>query len=181
MNVFILNTGRCGSTTFIQACGHIENYSAAHESNIHKISEGRLSYGKNHIEADNRLSWMLGRLDRTYGNDAYYVHLRRDRESTARSFAGRMDYGIMKAYREGVLLGGMAHQTDYMIAMDYVETVEANIALFLENKSNKMDFSLAHARRDFQKFWRNIHAKGDLASALLEWRVCYNASESDSP
>ena len=32
MNVFILNTGRCGSRTFARACAHITNYTSAHES-----------------------------------------------------------------------------------------------------------------------------------------------------
>ncbi|MEJ1383421.1 MAG: hypothetical protein RPV21_03475, partial [Candidatus Sedimenticola sp. (ex Thyasira tokunagai)] len=67
MNIFILNTGRCGSTTFIEACRHITNYSAAHESRIQLIGDRRLAYPQNHIEADNRLSWLLGRLEHTYG------------------------------------------------------------------------------------------------------------------
>ena len=33
-NVFVLCTGRCGSTTFTQACQHIQNYTASHESKI---------------------------------------------------------------------------------------------------------------------------------------------------
>lgn len=178
MNIFILNTGRCGSTTFIQACRYISNYSSGHESNISRIGEQRLAYGKNHIEADNRLSWLLGRLDRRYGDDAYYVHLHRNNKQTAHSFAKRTDFGIMKAYREGILLGGEAQQTAHAIARDYIETVEANIALFLRDKNHKMDFSLEHARRDFRVFWKHIQAEGDLESALLEWQVNHNASDS---
>ncbi|MEW8461604.1 MAG: hypothetical protein AB2653_14955 [Candidatus Thiodiazotropha endolucinida] len=78
MNIFILNAGRCGSTTFVQACQHISNYSAAHESRSTLTGKQRLSYPDNHIEADNRLCWLLGRLEREYGNDAYYVHLTRN-------------------------------------------------------------------------------------------------------
>lgn len=78
MNVFVLSTGRCGSTTFVKACEHITNFSAAHESRTGLLGAARLDYAGNHIEADNRLSWLLGRLDRTYGNAAFYVHLRRD-------------------------------------------------------------------------------------------------------
>ena len=65
MNVFVLNTGRCGSVTFIEACRHIHHYSAAHESRATYIGEQRLAYAANHIEADNRLCWFLGRLDKT--------------------------------------------------------------------------------------------------------------------
>jgi len=176
MNVFVLNTGRCGSTTFVQACRHISNYSAGHESNIHCVGVERLAYPSCHIEVDNRLSWLLGRLDREYGNRAYYVHLHRDRESTARSFEKRTNYGIMKAYREGILLGGLEQHSPYVTALDYIDTVENNIALFLKDKSNKMNFRLEHVDTDFPRFWRNIGAKGDLEAALLEWKTSHNAS-----
>ena len=67
MNVFILNSGRCGSTTWIRACTHIDNFSAGHETRSHLSGDARLDYPDRHIEADNRLSWLLGRLDRQYG------------------------------------------------------------------------------------------------------------------
>src|SRR5262245_39334592 len=102
MNVFILNTGRCGSTTIIKACSYITNYTAAHESRTGLVGPDRLDYPPNHIEADNRLSWFLGRLERTYGNDAFYVHLKRQDAATARSFAQRYQYGIIKAYRDAI-------------------------------------------------------------------------------
>ena len=85
MNVFVLSTGRCGSTTFIKACSHITNYSSAHESLSTRTGKQRLNYPENHIEADNRLSWLLGRLDNTYGDDAFYVHLNRNIEDTIAS------------------------------------------------------------------------------------------------
>jgi len=176
MNIFILNTGRCGSTTFIQACRHIVNFTSGHESRSRMIGPERLSYPDRHIEADNRLSWFLGRLDRAYGSDAYYVHLGRERKATAASFARREGFGIMKAYREGILLEGKTDQTALDIAHDYIDTVEANIALFLRDKPNQMTFSLEQAREDFSVFWRWIGAEGDLEQALLEWGSRYNAS-----
>lgn len=64
-NVFVLCTGRCGSTTlFAQACQHIENYTASHESKIFLLGDKRLEYSQNHIEVDNRLSWFLGSLEK---------------------------------------------------------------------------------------------------------------------
>lgn len=76
MNIFVLNTGRCGSTTLIKACRHITNYSEAHESRCAMLGRERLNYPPNHIEADKRLVWLLGRLDKEYGDDALYVHLK---------------------------------------------------------------------------------------------------------
>ncbi len=176
MNVFVLNSGRCGSTTFIQACSHIDNFSAGHETRIHLVGPERLAYPERHIEADNRLSWCLGRLDRAYGADAYYVHLGREREAAAASFAKRAGFGIMKAYREGILLEGEAGQTDLDVAFDYLDTVEANIALFLKDKPNRMAFGLESAAADFRTFWHWIGATGDLERALAEGETRYNAS-----
>ena len=176
MNVFILNAGRCGSMTFIAACRHINNYTAAHESLTRCIGGQRLAYPPNHIEADNRLSWFLGRLDRAYGDDAFYVHLRRDRDRSAGSFARREQFGIMKAYKEGILLGEKAQWPARELATDYLETVEANIRLFLKDKSRKMDFTLEEATTNFPGFWERIGAEGDLDRALWEWEISYNAS-----
>jgi len=176
MNVFVLNSGRCGSTTFIEACRHIRNYSAGHETRLRLIGPQRLAYPARHIEADNRLSWLLGRLDQAYGANAFYVHLTRARAPTAASFARRADFGIMQAYREGMLLGGEPHQSAEALALDYLDTVAANIECFLRDKPARMDFRLEHAEADFRLFWQAIGAEGDLDAALAEWGVRYNAS-----
>ncbi len=176
MNVFILNTGRCGSSTFIKACEHITNFSAAHESLSTKLGEKRFAYSDNHIEADNRLSWFLGRLDEKYGNNAFYVHLTRTKSEVISSFNKRENFGIMKAYKEGILLGGEESQSIDSIAEDYIDTVESNIHLFLKNKSNKITFNLSSANEDFKIFWQLISAEGDLNSALAEWKISYNKS-----
>ena len=105
MNVFVLCTGRSGSTTFHRACQHITNYTCSHELNTSEVGGARFAYPEDHIEIDNHLSWLLGRLDEAFGNRAFYVHLMRDEEMTAKSFdkrwAGR--YSIIRAYSEGVL------------------------------------------------------------------------------
>ena len=176
MNIFILNTGRCGSTTFIKACQHISNYSAAHESRSMLIGEQRLAFPDNHIEADNRLSWILGRLDQVYGDDAFYVHLKREKISTAESFAKRTDFGIMKAYREGILMQELENDSALDLAHDYIDTIESNIALFLKDKTHTQVFGLENAEEDFRRFWQGINAQGDLDAALAEWKTSYNAS-----
>lgn len=176
MNIFILNSGRCGSTTFIKACKHITNYSSAHESLITKIGAERLAYPKNHIEADNRLSWFLGRLDTTYANDAFYVHLKREQQETAKSFSKRIDFGILKAYEQGILMHEQHQYSSDDIALDYIKTIDSNIELFLKDKSNKMGITLDSAVEDFTEFWSRINASGNLNNALQEWDIRYNAS-----
>lgn len=176
MNVFVLNTGRCGSSTFIKSCQHIRNYSCAHESLSEALGAQRFNFPKDHIEADNRLSWLLGRLDDAYGDDAFYVHLKRNHSDTTTSFSKRIDFGILKTYEQGVLMHDKHQVSADLVAGDYIETVDANINLFLKDKKNKMDVSLESIKTDFTAFWQRINAQGDLAKAIKEWDTNYNAS-----
>ena len=178
MNVFVLCTGRCGSTTFIRACEHITNYTAEHESRRHNIGEARFQFPQNHIEADNRLAWFLGRLDDFYGNDAFYVHLIRDKEATAASYAKRHTKGIIDAYRNGFLMSCPSYIKPIDVCRDCYDTVNSNIECFLKDKTNKMVFRLENAKQDFEIFYNMIDAKGNLEKALGEWEVQHNASAS---
>ena len=176
MNVFVLNTGRCGSTTFIKACKHIENFTSAHESRCGLIGAARFSYPDNHIEADNRLSWFLGRLDKCYGDNAVYVHLTRNNKATANSFVNRYSFGIIEAYRDAILMNLPAESDPMSVSLDYCDTVNSNIDLFLKDKTKKMDFRLEEAKHDFKRFWEFIGAEGNIDGALQEFDVSYNAS-----
>lgn len=82
----------------------------------------------------------------------------------------------MKAYKEGILLGGDKQQSTEQIAEDYIDTIESNISLFLKDKINKMIFRLDNPENDFENFWNKISAEGNLKSALKEWEINYNAS-----
>ena len=178
MNVFVLNTGRCGSTTFIKACQHITNFSSAHESRCHMLGADRFAYPENHIEADNRLAWFLGKLDHYYGDNAVYVHLKRNRDATANSYAKRMfPGGIIPAYREGILQFLPEDVSLMSVCQDYYDTVNSNIELFLKDKSRKMLFELENAKSDFRKLWELVQAQGDINAALGEFNTVYNASK----
>lgn len=177
MNVFILSTGRCGSTTIMKACQHITNFTSAHESRCHLLGEERLSYPENHIESDNRLAWFLGRLDKRYGDDAIYVHLKRDRGATARSYAKRLFVGgIIPSYRISILQKLPNHTSHLDVALDYCDTVNENIEVFLKDKTKKMVFNIETAEQDFRKLWHLCGAEGDLQAALAEFRTLHNAS-----
>lgn len=175
MNVFVLCTGRCGSMTFAKACSHIRNYTSGHETRTQFVGEERLQYPDRHIEADNRLSWFLGRLDQEYGIQAYYVHLVRDKNDTARSFNKRWDndFSIISAYNSGILMRGLG---DYEICLDYWDTVNANIRMFLKDKHMKCIVELENYESGFRKFWEDIGAVGDLSAALHEWTFRTNIS-----
>ena len=142
MNVFVLCTGRCGSVTFSRACQHIDNYSAGHESNW-SVVKNRCAYADNHIEVDNRLVWFLGRIDSIYGDDAFYVHLKRNIDDTSqsllrKSYPPRKKNGsialskgqaIMWVYRNGLIWKG-DDTKPIDVCRHYCETVNTNIELF---------------------------------------------------
>jgi hypothetical protein len=145
-----------------------------------EIGPSRLDYPENHIEADNRLSWVLGRLDQKYGQDAFYVHLRRNRDATARSFSNRYGTGIIEAYR-GAVLVELAPDTDPIaVAKDYCDTVNSNIELFLKDKPHQMVFNLENSTRDFQEFWSRVDATGNFDKAIAEFKKAYNPTGSSA-
>ena len=179
-NVFVLCTGRCGSTTFARACSRLEGWTAGHETRTHLVGPDRLAYPDGHIEADNRLSWFLGRLTETWGDRAAYVHLTRDREEVARSYAARAGQGIVRAYRGDILLNLTARQPDMPIldvCLDYVDTVTANIENFLQHRRHVLPVRLETIRDDFEIFLGWIDAQGDTGAAQVELRRRHNATK----
>lgn len=181
MNVFILCTGRTGSTAIIQACKHITNYTAKHESITKRFGTKRFDFPDNHIEADNRLSWKLGLLEKHYGDDAFYVHLKRDRDAVAKSFMSRfhMHESMIDAFCEGIHMKAPEELNERQrleACYDYIDTVNTNIEMFLNNKMRRMTISIENIEDDFQAFWQKIGATGNLDEALAEFQVKHNAT-----
>jgi hypothetical protein len=173
MNVFVLSTGRCGSMSFARACSHMTNYVVGHESRVGKVGEDRLAFPPNHIESDHHLAFYLGRLDERFGDDAFYVHLTRDLEATADSWARRFVISpMMSSYRRGMIGSEAVPRRD--AALEMVKTATANIRHFLKDKSRVARVRLEHAEEDFQSFWRQVGAEGSLSDALGEWRAHHN-------
>lgn len=179
-NVFVLCTGRCGSMTLARACGHFANWSAGHETRTHLVGPARLDYPPRHIEVDNRLAWFLGRLGRRWGDDAAYVHLTRDPEAVAESFAARAHQGILRAYRTDILarLNRRAPKTALIdICRDYVETVTTNIEDFLAPRAHVMTMALETLPQDFERLVDWIGGTGDLAAARAALTDKHNATD----
>lgn len=176
-NIFVLSTGRSGSEAFIKACEHLENYSAGHETLSSKLGDARFAYPDFHIESDNRLSWLLGRLDAKFGDSAFYVHLKRNPKATAISFSKRHKGGILSAYQGMGIIMGCNEKDQTVIAEDYIHTVNTNIEFFLRNKNNKMNFILENAESDFKKFCSLVSANGNIECALEEFKIRHNSSE----
>ncbi|WP_298326293.1 hypothetical protein [Haloactinopolyspora sp.] len=182
MRAFVLCTGRCGSVTFIEACRHIDNYTAGHESLAREYGPARFAYPDRHIEADNRLSWFLGGLRRAFGPDPLYVHLRRDPEQVAQSFLRRWDRGranIVGAFGQAMLpvpRQRTGEDERLEICRFYVDTVRTNIEAFLATVPYSMTIDLERAEEQFPEFWHRIGAEGDLDAAIAEFGIRHNPS-----
>lgn len=177
--IIVLCTGRCGSMTLARACAHLTSHTSAHEGRTHLTGPARLAFPPNHIEIDNRLAWFLGRLDEAWGDRAAYVHLTRNREDVAQSFAQRAGQGILKAYRTEILLRSRAkgpYEPLITYCRDYVDTVTANIAHFLRDKSHVMTMTLETMPEDFERLvaWGGL--AGDLGAARAELATRHNAT-----
>lgn len=185
MNVFILCTGRSGSVSMIEACKLITNFTSGHETRSRLLGSERLNYPTKHIEADNRLSWMLGRLEKKYGDDAFYIHLKRESRPTAESFMKRFGNqgSIIRSFAEGIHLKptkGLSEKEKLQICLDYVETVNTNIETFLKDKSKVLTMNLENIQEDFKMFWNQIEAQGDRKKALEAFQIKHNKSEKKS-
>lgn len=176
MRVFVLCTGRSGSTTFARACAHIKNYTSGHETRSAQY-RNRIEYPDCHIEVDNRLAWMLGLLDARYGDDALYVHLRRSREAVARSYRGRASNarGIVRAFSHGIIQAdrcdGYTEPVNLML-----DTMTANIEAFLKDKTRVINVDIESPHSGFNEMWDRAGAIGDRTAALAEFDQRYNAT-----
>lgn len=181
-NVFVLSPGRSGSKTFVEACKHLTNYTALHESRAGKLGDERFNYPEFHIEADNRLSWFLGMLGDKYDDqEVLYVHLSRDFDKTVESFVHRLrnsDYksSIMRAFAHGILMKPGVWNPDEEIELSklYVNTIHANINEFLRHR-NHLSVSLEDNGVSFSHFLKEISAEGDLDAAKKTWLKIHNA------
>ncbi|MGO2101962.1 MAG: hypothetical protein ACTH3E_02840 [Psychroflexus halocasei] len=185
MNVFVLCTGRTGSVSFIKACQHIENFTADHESRSHFNGKERFDFPDQHIEADNRLSWDLGRLDKHFGKDAFYVHLTRDHNKVAESYAKRVYYpnNIVKAYCDGIKKNPtekLSKEEIYKYSLDMVMNIESSIEFFLKDKPNQIKIDIDAIHTEFPEFWTDIKAKGNMKLAVKTLNKRHNISRKKS-
>lgn len=172
MRTFVLCVGRCGSTTVARALSHATNYTVGHESQAHLVTD-RLAYPDGHVEVDNRLSWFLGLLGSHYP-DAFYVHLTRDSERVAESYAARRvrSASLVEAFGRGVLR--TSGDFDRMeVSRLMVETVNANIAEFLRGREHLV-LRLEDLPDGFNRLWARIGATGDRGAAHRELTIRHN-------
>ena len=198
MRAFVLTTGRTGSLTFSRACGHSTNFTSGHETNIGRVAR-RFDYPDQHIEVDNRLSWMLAPLAAA-DPDAFYVHLVRDPRAVVRSYAsrsmdlahgrrrvvdsvkrhrGRTRVPLVDAFAHGIIRQrGILTPAEISASADLmVSTINANITEFLRTRPHQV-IDIADAADRIGDVWEAIGAEGDLAAARREFSMLHNAGPS---
>ncbi|SHI98878.1 hypothetical protein SAMN04488096_106223 [Mesonia phycicola] len=182
MRIFVLSTGRCGSFSFVEACKYITNYTCGHETQSQKLGQERFNYPDNHIEADNRLSWHLGELEKNFPKQVFYVHLVRNRDKTASSYNKRFfkKKSMVDAYAGGIKMTPpetLSKEEQLQLCYDYVDTVTANIHSFLKHQPQHITIRLENIKEDFENFWNAINAEGDLTSALNSFNKRHNTAK----
>lgn len=86
----------------------------------------------------------------------------------------------MAAYHSSIIMSGFKKnpavpKIDF--CLDYCDTVNQNIALFLEDKPHQLTVDLENMAEDLPRLWGAINAEGDLKSALKEFSKRHNASD----
>lgn len=183
MRVFILSTGRSGTLSFARACKFISNYTAGHETRARRLGKDRFAYPDQHIEADNRLVWFPGAMDREMSKDVFYVHLIRDRKATVESYNRRwVRYGsLIRAYCEGIhqiTLHRLDKGKRLEVVEDFYDNVNENIRHFLKDKEKVLTIHLEQIQEEFPLFWNEIGAEGDLAKALETFQTRHHSTKT---
>lgn len=180
MKVIVLTAGRSGSLALYKACTHIRNFTAGHDSKSGLLAADRAMVADGHIEIDTRFAWFLGRLGQADKGDVHYVHLTRDVTAVAQSYNSRWGNrkGIIRGYCEAVLQREKPKH-DMALAVDLVETVEANITTFLAGRPHSV-IRLESLKSDVPAFFAAIGAEVDLPAAMAEFEHRHNRTRKQS-
>ena len=90
---------------------------------------------------------------------------------------------IIHAYCSGIKMIDPERLNDaerMEMCLDYVDSVNANIAQFIQGRPQHLTVELERIEQDFQEFWERIGAEGDLSDALAQLRTAHNASSEQS-
>lgn len=169
MRVFVVGTGRCGTTTFYQACKYISNYSCGHETQAFR--SGLMDYPDNWIESAAQTVFLMGELIEKYPT-AKWVHLVRDRDDCARSAANN-SLRSLQMFTDLVIQ--TTRKTPLEMAYRHYDITNALIRQCLP--SGYMTINLETAENQWKNFWDWIGADGDYDSSQAIWKNRrYNAT-----
>jgi hypothetical protein len=121
-------------------------------------------------------------MERKFGNDAFYVHLIRNKEETVHSYNRRWirNGSLIRAYCEGIhqiALHKLDRSRRLEVVSDFYDQVNENIVQFLKGKEHKITMEIEKAREQYPRFWEMIGAEGDLEMAIAAFEQKYNRSK----
>lgn len=197
MRVFVVGTGRSGTSTLYSAFSRVANYSCLQESRSHRTGPERITFPDAHIEVDCRLTFYLGLLRETYP-DALYINAVRDPQAVALSYAQRMSDAqsplmflarrlrstpsLSDAHAHHIVKGNWRLGPDQRLKamLDMVAAVNANIRA-ATSTARYLEVDIDDPDEAFRLAWQSMGAEGDLDGALQELRTAHNAGGSRDP
>jgi len=180
MKVFVIGTGRCGTTTFARACSHIKNFTSAHESTGGMRNRDRLRFADNHIEINPHLSWMLPVVAKLNGIDgAIWVHLQRKRAEVVASWVKRgpkIGPGLWIPLAMRVDAKKLTPEQYREACEICYDSMVGTIESFLVKAKFTMHIWLDEIEQRWPMFWRRIEARGNYDASFAELQQRHNAS-----
>lgn len=174
MRVFVVGTGRCGTSTFYQACKHITNYTVGHETKKGPSKIGDWEFPDNHIEISSNLTIALPHLIRTYP-EAKFVRLKRNKQDCIKSLAECVPESmVMFAKQWWYLYDIDLISLDYLkVASTFYDWCEELYQMVLPIGS--LFYDIEKMEQNFAKFCLTIEATGKLADGTSEFKKKYNS------
>lgn len=168
MRAFVVGTGRCGTTTFSEACMHATNYTVGHETATGRIADW--GYPENHIEVSAPLVVAIPILRRRYPA-ARWVHLiRADKRTCAQSLRA-MSLG--RTVRAFAWVFFQSHNPNLTVASEAMyDCLNGMCDLMLPEE--RFTLTLEHAKEQWLACWQFMRCEGDYHASLQEWDVRYN-------
>ena len=170
MRVFVVGTGRCGTSTFYHACRHIHNYEAYHEPNSGQVDSFETE--DQVINVSSQFVVRIPELLKKYP-ESKWIHLIRNRDQCVESLAKccpvEMD-GYVRQWCQ-IFQCNLTRASQF-----YYDSINSMIELMLRNQSC-LTMNLPIRRPAWMTFWSFVGAQGDFESSLREWESCYNSRD----
>lgn len=164
--IFVVGTGRCGTTTFARACENARNRTVGHETCAGKVYS--FEYPQKHIEVDAPLVFRMNDL-RRLNPGCRFVHLiRTDRAACIESMV-RYDPEICRAF------GWMVYHFAECDALTGAAALYDTITR-IPKGNDVLTVSLESIKENWSKCWEWMGCEGDFIKSLETWEHKFNAS-----
>ncbi len=153
VNVFVLNSGRARSTTFIRACSHICNYSAGHESRVQHWASSAWPIPPTTSKPTTACRGSLAAPVPAKANPAWYSN---PTPKPPPPPAGSPDPGgsaFMKAYPEANPSPTDRRGRDLAPPENYRPPAKANMPWFASPPARRSECSVAHTKHGYRGSW----------------------------